>query len=322
MRTASSLALTLAVTIAAALIGYGATAAKASAPEPLSVKLVDGVVQVNDTGYDSGSVFVLSNYEIILESDRGGYDIGPGCQKGPGRVVHPGYDHDDEYVVCPGWNHLLIRGEMGAGRDFVDQRSAPATLQSVFDLGSDPDRYIGGPGVDIVHGGADSDELAGAGGDDQLFGDGDDDTIDPGPGNDVVSGGESANVGDDDDLLRYRDAVTAITAKLTPDGTVVQGPDTDVVSGIEGLVDSKGNDKITVQGTAGSLFSVTTEKGYDQIWSRGFASITSDNAERDQIRAHQRTGARARAGYDEITCLVRRPSRLEVDRGVDKITAC
>ena len=47
------------------------------------------------------------------------------------------------------------------------------------------------------------------------------------------------------------------------------------------------------------------------------------SAGRDQIRAHQGVGTRgARAGQDEITCVNGRPSRLEVDKGVDILDGC
>jgi hypothetical protein len=64
-------------------------------------------------------------------------------------------------------------------------------------------------------------------------------------------------------------------------------------------------------------------EGRDDIRSKAFAWITTDNAGRDQVHAHQGVGTRgARAGQDEITCVNGRPARLEVDKGVDTLDGC
>jgi hypothetical protein len=78
-----------------------------------------------------------------------------------------------------------------------------------------------------------------------------------------------------------------------------------------------------VQGASAShMIEVGTRKGRDEVTSKGFTDIYTDNAQRDQIRAHQAYGKKVPGVFDEITCTNKRPSRLEIDKGLDEVEDC
>ncbi|MDZ4826501.1 MAG: hypothetical protein SGJ13_08550 [Actinomycetota bacterium] len=303
----------------------GATAAEA-ATEDLVVSLDGGTLVVTDHDTNSGYLYVVQDYKLILDSDSGAYSVGPGCRDVDGEIWHPQFEHYDySYVVCAGWDNDHVRGNMGEGYDTVDFRDSPGPLTATFDLGTDGDYYYGTDGTDVVHGGADSDELWGYGGDDELYGDEDGDELHPGTGSDFVDGGNDE--WNSDDSVSYADVAGKIEVKYTyPSGTAREGGSVDQLRNLETIFDSPAGDKIVAGGTASTTVYVYTSGGRDLVTSLGnlWISSESEKNERDRINIRNvSAGSGSRSGMkDTLDCNGVRPSSIQYDRGMDTLESC
>lgn len=98
----------------------------------------------------------------------------------------------------------------------------------------------GTTGNDTLQGTESADEIRGLAGNDALSGGAGDDILDGGAGNDTLDGG--ANTANWGDLLAFSDATTGVTVDLTA-GTASDGQGgTDILSGIEGVQDTRFDD--------------------------------------------------------------------------------
>ncbi|MBI2254724.1 MAG: hypothetical protein HYU58_08910 [Proteobacteria bacterium] len=109
--------------------------------------------------------------------------------------------------------------------------------------------YTGGAGDEIVTGDEATNWLAGAAGNDVVLGLGGKDVLIGGSGDDVLSGGEGADLiygGEGKDRADYSDSVFGVTVDLTNNANNKSGDaEGDQLFGIEDVVGSRGNDKIT-----------------------------------------------------------------------------
>lgn len=176
----------------------------------------------------------------------------------------------------------LINGHAGAdtirGGDGQDTLWGAAATQTddgadnIFgDLGNDliggsygNDLIDGGEGLDEMYGDEGNDQILGGNGDDKLYGDwgwGSDlsgaDTLNGGAGNDFLRGGagnDSINGGVGIDTASYDNAATGVTVSLLLAGAqATGGAGLDTILGVENLIGSSSNDRLTGNGGANSL---------------------------------------------------------------------
>lgn len=129
-------------------------------------------------------------------------------------------------------------------------------------------------GNDNVAGNGGNDTLRGSGGNDNLNGGAGDDDLDGGAGNDTLSGGagnDTLTGGDGTDVASFAGTIGAVNINLG-DTLVTDGfGNTDVMSGVEGVIGSAFNDTLTGDGNAniltggGGADSLTGNAGSDTI---------------------------------------------------------
>ncbi len=189
----------------------------------------------------------------------------------------------------------LINGHAGAdtirGGDGQDTLWGAAATQTddgadkiYGELGNDligasygHDLIDGGEGLDEMYGDQGNDQILGGNGDDRLYGDwawGSDlsgaDTLNGGAGNDFLRGGagnDSINGGVGVDTASYDNAATGVTVSLLLAGAqATGGAGLDTVIGVENLIGSSSNDRLTGNGGANSL---TGMSGHDSLVGNG-----------------------------------------------------
>ena len=152
-----------------------------------------------------------------------------------------------------GINANLATGLVADGEGGIDTLSE---IEGIYGS-AHADTIIGGAGGDFLAGVAGHDLINGAGGADTLLGGADNDTLNGGAGDDELWGGAGDDMldgGEGRDLVRYRDALAAVSANLTT-GLAQDGMGgTDRLSGIENLDGSTFGDLLVGDGQANRLF--------------------------------------------------------------------
>ena len=141
----------------------------------------------------------------------------------------------------------------GDGNDII----VGSSDDNVLDGDDGDDLIVADAGNDTLRGGPNNDQLFGAGGSDELFGQADDDTLNGGGGSDMLDGGNGndtlqASAGDDS-IFGGSGIDTYDLSFTSADATVGLGLQnafsteigTDFVSGVENVLGSTGNDRIT-----------------------------------------------------------------------------
>lgn len=193
---------------------------------------------------------------------RGGADLLEGglgndlLEGGIGDDSLSGGDGDD--ILNGGDGNDVILGGAGADRAVGGAGNDSIAGEAGADVlyGRDGDDWIDGGGDgDFIAGGAGRDTLLGGDGNDTINGGGDDDIIDGGIGNDVINGGSGFNIingGAGTDTVTYANSTVApgfsgvyvdLDSGVTPFGNMESFEvDDDVLSEVENLIGSSGND--------------------------------------------------------------------------------
>jgi Ca2+-binding RTX toxin-like protein len=132
---------------------------------------------------------------------------------------------------------------------FADYVTEDATIDLFRELLAGADEIVGSGGDDTLYGFGGNDQLAGSDGNDTLFGDDGNDSVSGGNGDDVLFGGignDRLEGGGGADTVIYYFAESGITASLA--GSAAQetgGEGVDTLIGVENLVGSTYNDRVT-----------------------------------------------------------------------------
>ncbi|PFG62702.1 Ca2+-binding RTX toxin-like protein [Thioclava sp. ES.031] len=168
-----------------------------------------------------------------------------------------GSSGNDDYIRAYGGNDTVLAG---LGNDTVDG----GTGDDSIDGGSGNDSLIGGAGNDSLDGGAGTDTLDGGTGNDTLHG---------GAGGDILSGGTGM------DYVDYSDSASPVDINLGA-GTATGGDATgDMLSGVDGIYGSAGND--TLIGFDGASSDPTD--GYTNVFYGNGGDDYIDGAGADDI---------------------------------------
>lgn len=128
-----------------------------------------------------------------------------------------------------------------------------------------PDVMLGTPGQDFLCGGDGNDRLLGLAGNDLLEG---------GAGNDILEGGEGV------DAITYQNAPGAVSADLKLGRVTGQGASTDTVTGIESIIGSDFDDRLTGDGSRNRLDGLD---GNDELRGFGGPDRLSGDQGKDNI---------------------------------------
>jgi Ca2+-binding RTX toxin-like protein len=148
---------------------------------------------------------------------------------------------------------------------------------------------FGTPGDDVIAGTAGDDVICGLEGNDR---------IDGGPGNDVLNGGpgdDTLSGGDGQDVATYETALEGIVADLLS-GTA-SGEGSDLLSSLEDLTGSTGDDVLTGTAAANSISGLG---GTDLLFGEGGADTLLGGDGEDYLTAS--TGSLLDGGEDTDTC--------------------
>ncbi len=257
-----------------------------------AISEVDDNLQVADSVADRDGTDTLIGIETIEFAD-GTYDVATGEFAATSIEVVGGDDDDvidggagDDQIDGGGGNDQ-IQGTTGDdtlsggdGDDTIDGGEGDDQI-----TGTDGnDILTGGDGADNIDGGAGDDVIVGSDGDDVIVGGDDNDTIDGGAGddtitasdgNDIVQGGEGNDTivaahgggndtydgGDGIDTIKFESAENGVNVNLE-EGTATDATDTyyigdDVLTNIENVVGSPGNDDITGDAQVNALYAGT-----------------------------------------------------------------
>jgi len=136
----------------------------------------------------------------------------------------------------------LVGHSYGALRYF---ENAPGTAITVV-VTPETETFTGSESADILVGTGDADRIFGLGGDDTLSGGEGNDLLQGGPGNDVLQGGGGIDTAD------YSDGVAGVIVDLKT-GVVSGGAGADSLSGIESIIGSAFDDRLTGSADANLL---------------------------------------------------------------------
>jgi len=168
------------------------------------------------------------------------------------RATIVGTGHRDRLQGTPGRDVIVGLGGRDSiigksGRDLICAGGGSDTIRGK----KGHDRMHGGSGGDIIFGQAGNDEMIGAGGGDALLAGPGNDLMLAGPGFDVLIGGSGDDLFDGGptpfDTASFEESPVGVVVDLNLVAPQVTGEGTDTLTGIEGLVGSKGNDVLTGQ---------------------------------------------------------------------------
>jgi Ca2+-binding RTX toxin-like protein len=226
------------------LVGAAVVATPAYAIGSTTAKVENGVLTVTSGSGAHNQIkvdVVDSSTYRVLENQLIPIVPGAGCVTIQSNEVH-----------CDITNVWKIKVDGGDGNDTLGVRG---TIDAVVYGGLGDDTITGSAGNDLLYGGEGNDFLGGDNGDDVLYGGPGSDVLDGDAGDDTLDGGTGADTlmgGSGFDTVSYHDSTGGVVADLlgtrADDGAEGEG-DT-VMSDVEGLVGSRGNDQLT--GSAGA----------------------------------------------------------------------
>ena len=151
----------------------------------------------------------------------------------------------DIRVRCLASGLGVVRIELGDGDNRLNNNLGYETHST--GSGATKNVFLGGPGIDEMHGGGAHDLLRGDGGDDRLFGAGGDDDLDGGAGADALSGGAGR------DAVDYSSRSATVSVSLgssfvANDGEA--GEADDVGSDVEIVIGGQAGDRLSGQPAA------------------------------------------------------------------------
>ena len=171
---------------------------------------------------------------------------------------------DTVYFVADVNNPNATQEAINAGADIALQVAQLITQVGSFIGTQFADTFTGSIGSENVSAGGGDDTLTGFEGNDTLSGDGGNDIIAGGDGDDLLLGGlgaDNISGGAGNDTLSFADAPTGVVFDLTDSSQNTGAAIGDVVSDVEFLIGSGGNDRLVVTGD----FSQVDGAGGDDI---------------------------------------------------------
>lgn len=226
--------------------------------EGLSSHNTGGTIDLLGSTWTSTGDVTISNAIDDLQASSGGLSEGKILTNAMANI--PGTT-DVGYIVAGTSSGETI--DLSASGNFANPMGS-----IIFGLGG-IDFIYGTAAKDIIYGGADGDQITGGQGTDVLYGEAGNDTIIGGMGIDSIDGGDGT------DLAKYADTSYAIYANIGI-GTVVQTVlGTDVITSIEWIWGSSGDDTLvggsgidTLWGSSGND-TITGMKGADVLNGEG-----------------------------------------------------
>jgi|GEM_PF-972003 len=153
-----------------------------------------------------------------------------------------------------------------------------------IDGGAGDDQIVGSDGDDVIVGGADNDTIDGGAGDDTITASEGDDVVQGGEGNDTIvaahgGGDDNYDGGDGVDTVAFESAENGVVVNLE-EGTATDATDVnyignDVLTNIENVVGSPGNDEITGDAEVNALYA----GGGDDVLDGGAGDDVLDGGE-------------------------------------------
>lgn len=147
--------------------------------------------------------------------------------------------------------------------------------------GDDSDRLAGGRGDDRLSGGGGDDRLVGGAGRDHLLGDTGDDTLVGGPGADTLDGGANGLLGD---LVDYSGRRPVRVDIGTDRPQAIAGHGRDLLTGIEGVIGSNGDDTLIGNDAPRSASRFLGGNGDDLLIGTAGLNRFSGDAGNDTLR--------------------------------------
>ena len=160
------------------------------------------------------------------------------------------------------------------GSDFNDKLTGSGA-RDTLDGGDGHDRLWGSGGGDLADGGAGNDQAYGQRGNDTLFGGLGNDTLNGGKGKDQMDGGVGI------DAASYDRASGGVQVELWSGLGKIGEAKGDVLTGIEALIGSDFNDKLTGDGAANTLDGGS---GHDRLWASGGNDTAIGGAGNDLLK--------------------------------------